>query len=115
MLNVTVLENGLARIVTEHGQATLPQNLWEILASCEDAIFLTTLVAKARPLGYSNGYVRSVVQTLAQPGQYKGSSCIGAINTSTQGKRVLVQVAKDGPAAARARLTRNTAPKSEEA
>lgn len=106
-MKTTNLENGTVRIETEHGICAVPEKLWEIFAECKQPTRVTEIVAKARTRGFTNGYVRSVVQQLAQPGQYAGSSCIGAINTSTEGKRLLVQVASEGAAPVRAKLTRN--------
>lgn len=99
-------ENGTTSVTTENGSYALPTALWEIFAECQEPTAVVSLVARARTKGFSNGYVRSVVQQLSQPGQYKGSACIGAINTSTVGKRLFVTIAVDGAAPARPKLTR---------
>jgi hypothetical protein len=106
-MQVTHNNNNTTTVTTQHGTATLPTALWALFAACTAPTPLVGLVAQAQAAGFSNGYVRAQVQNLAQPGQYKGSACIGAINTSTQGKRLLVQVAQGGPAPARPKLTRS--------
>lgn len=107
-MQATNNNNNTTTVTTSNGSVTLPTNLWALFAACTSPTKVTALVAKARALGYSNGYVRSQVQQLAQPGQYKGSACIGAIITSTQGRSLLVQVAApgQGPAPVRPKLTR---------
>lgn len=105
-MKTTNLENGTVKIETEHGSCSLPEKLWDLFAACDAPTRVTEIVAKARTRGFTNGYVRSVVQQLSQPGQYRGSSCIGAINTSTEGRKLFVQIAKDGAAPARPKLTR---------
>lgn len=105
-MEIIANNNNTTTVSTEHGKVTLPSELWALFAECTSPAPLVQLVAKARTRGFSNGYVRSQVQQLAQPGQYKGSACIGAINTSTQGKRLLIQVASGGAAPVRPKLTR---------
>lgn len=107
-MQVTINANGTATIVTQNGSFTMPENLWALFANAHQPTAIVDIVKAAAelPQKYTNGYVRACVQNLAQPGQYNGSKCIGAINTSTQGKRVFVQVAEE-VAPARAKLTRN--------
>lgn len=60
----------------------------------------------------SGGKIRGIVQQLAQPGQYHGSSCIGALDVSVPagGKRAYIQFGKVG--SLRAKLTRKNTPLS---
>lgn len=103
MLAVTQNET-TTTVVTEHGRADIPNGLYELFASCEEPVKLTDLIAAAKDAGFSNGYVRGKVQVLAQPGQYSGSPCIGALHTSTEGRSLFVQWGVVGEA--RAKLTR---------
>lgn len=96
--------NNTTLIVTLTGQATLPTALFNIFAACTAPTALVQIVQAGVAAGFTNGFVRAQVQVLAQPGQYNGSPCIGAICTSTQGKRVFVQFGVAG--AARPKLTR---------
>jgi len=106
-MKTIINSNNTTTISTEAGSYTVPSKLWELFASCSEPTPLVGLVAQAQAMGFSNGYTRACVQALAQPGQYSGSACIGAIVTSTQGKRLFVQVSKEGElAAARPKLTR---------
>jgi len=97
-------DNNTTTVKTEHGQATIPTALYEIFSYCVNDP-LVDVVKRASTAGFSNGYVRSLVQTLAQPGQYSGSACIGALATSVQGKRI--HLTWGAPAEARPKLTRN--------
>lgn len=58
----------------------------------------------------SGGKIRGIVQQLAQPGQYRGSSCIGALDVSVPegSKRAYIQFGKVG--SLRAKLTRKNIP-----
>jgi len=90
-------------IVTLDGQASLPTALYNLFAACNETA-LVDVVKAGTALGFTNGFIRAQVQVLAQPGQYNGSACIGALATSTQGKRVFLTWG--AVAVARPKLTR---------
>lgn len=92
-------------VTTEHGSVSLPSDLFKLFTSCEEPTKLTSLISRAKELGYTDGFVRSKVQSLAQPGQYAGSSCIGVLHTSNNGRSLFVQWGTSGEV--REKLTRN--------
>lgn len=101
--------NGTTTVTGPTGKSyTLPTNLWQVFAQCTQPTALAgSIVPAGMALGYTNGYVRACVQALAQPGQYSGSACIGAITTTTQGKKLFCQFNSGGaPAPVRPKLTR---------
>lgn len=99
-------------ITTENGSYVVENLLLvELQKAAGEPMKVTEFVKQAtQNTGISASRIRNIIQQLAQPGQYMGSACIGALYTEKpEGEKSLyMQFNKTGPT--RAKLTKKDTP-----